>query len=332
MKFIKWIYGLLVLFKNFLYDSGLADTVRLDMPVISVGNLTVGGTGKTPFVENLLQKIQGKKAVVSRNYKAKCRKTCRVDISQIHSGGAKYFGDEPFWLATRHPETAVYIGPSKWYSAWKAQQEIRPEILIIDDGFQHRSLFRDFDVVLLDATQKLTEYELLPIGRAREHLKSLKRANLIVLTKVNLATEENLQNLKQHLKEVLEDKIEIAEAEYEIYFPSEEINDGRFFAFSGLADPGSFQKSLTQKSPEKFKVAEFMVFSDHYVYTEEDLLNIEKRARAVGCDKILTTEKDYIKIKELKHDSSYYEVVELKISWRVPPAGLYAYLDKTFSS
>lgn len=320
LKAAQKIYGLAVACKNFLYDSGLADSLQVSASVISVGNLTVGGTGKTPIIDHILFEAGSREltaAVVSRNYKAKCRGTHRIDTQRDH--GAAYFGDEPFLLALRHPNSVVYVGPKKVMTAAQVAQEVQPKLILVDDGFQHRALHRDFEVLLLDATKDFAHYELLPVGRAREAWDSIGRAHLVILTKVNLTSADHLASIQERLPAALP----LALAEYQVGFPSAVLEGGRFFVFSGLADQDSFQKSLAA-----FKVAEFAVFADHHAYNNQDIQKLEDRARQLGCDKILTTAKDYVKVKSLKHSIDLYEVIELTIVWRIPPVSLYEFLDK----
>lgn len=324
---VSYVYGKVAGTKNFLYDSGLADSVRVSPSVISIGNLTVGGTGKTPVTDLLLKEtnLRGlKTAVVSRNYKAKSRIAQQVVVDDVR--GASYFGDEAFLLAQRNQDTLVYTGPQKWQTTLKLMKDHHPQVIFVDDGFQHRALARDFDIVLLDATAPLSDYELLPKGKARETINSLKRAQLVVITKVNWATPEKVSELKA----MIPGNVEMVEMEFHMIL-SEPI-DGlqRVLAISGVASPKNFINGL--KDQGDFEVSEHLVFPDHHDYGVGDIQKITAAAQNFSCTKIVTTEKDFVKLSKYRDELATAGLdlitVGLNVQWRTLPKGLNEYLDK----
>lgn len=310
-------YGRLASFKNFVYETGIADTVRVREPVVSIGNLTVGGTGKTPMVDLVMSHFEKKLmtvGLVARNYKAKLRGTEVID--RHRKNGALEYGDEPWWLAQRHPQALVTVGPVKWFSLWLASQKRRAQVFVIDDGFQHRALHRDLDIVLIDTTASWQEYELLPLGRGRESWDSLQRAHLIVLTKVNWATEDQVERIQARLP----DGIPVARARYELHRP--EILGQRVFAFAGTAKPNQFHQGL--KALTDLDLVGFQEFNDHHIYTENDIHAIEGQAKDAQI--ILTTEKDFVKVSSLPWTMPVVPV-GLNVVFQSGEAEFYASLD-----
>jgi tetraacyldisaccharide 4'-kinase len=294
------VYGLALKGKEFLYQAGFADVIDLPVPVLSVGNLSVGGTGKTPVTDFLLREAERhglKTLVVSRNYKAASHGIHRVDIHK--KNGAQYFGDEAFWLAKRHPHFAVYVGPVKVWTAAQAVKENETDLVIVDDGFQHRGLHRDFDCVLLDATAGEGTERLLPAGRFREDFSALKRAELVIITKANWAKPERVA----HLKSKIPAGVETVEMDFRLKLSRMLPPQATVLAFCGIARPEIFQSQLEELSHAQseamtpnFEIKKFVNFPDHYSYSAKDLKGLLKAADLAGCEKILTTEKDYVKV------------------------------------
>ncbi|OGI02568.1 MAG: tetraacyldisaccharide 4'-kinase [Candidatus Melainabacteria bacterium GWF2_37_15] len=260
-----------VSFRNFLYDRGLLKNTKLSAFVISIGNITTGGTGKTPVtceIANYLNK-QGKKvAVISRGYGGKLNNKKTNIISSGRSGEKIYYnaelaGDEPYWIAKNSPGTVVITGKDRIKSGKFAINEFNAEVLILDDGFQHRKLHRDLDIVLVDSEKLYGNGFLLPAGPLREPVSELRRATRIIKP--------------------------------EKY--CEKINGiNRVLAFTGIAQPDSFFKFLEEQSIE---IIIKKVFPDHYLYTEEDIKTLCDEAQKVDAEALITTEKDIVKIEPI---------------------------------
>ncbi len=319
------IYGMAADFKNVLYDYNFLDQVGLSTPVLSVGNLSVGGTGKTPVVSRILKEAESRglnSAVIARNYRARSRGIHHVQT--FSDAGGSFYGDEASLLAKLHPESAVWTGPTKHLTAQAALAEEDYQLLIVDDGFQHRALHRDFDLVLLDCTAPLEEDFLLPKGRLRESFQSLERASAVALTKVNWSTEEHVQILYSRIPQHLE----IYEIEFKVS-PLSAIEKGAsVLAVSGIAKPQVFHQTLRALSENTFDLKEHLIFSDHHDYTEKDADLILKKMLELGCQQILTTEKDLVKLGDFPQLTDHLNPLRVATEFKETPKGLYAFLDQ----
>ncbi len=274
MNLLSAIYGGVVGARNALYDRQVLRSRRLQGPVISVGNLSAGGTGKTPFVILLgeLLKARGVKFdVLSRGYGRRSKGVRLVDPS----GLATEFGDEPLLIA-RTPQIAVIVGEDRYEAGRFAESKFGPQLHLLDDGFQHRALARDFDIVLV--TPQDAADRLLPAGRLREPLKSLARADAVVLTSGASADSFPIQQ-----KLVWRVRRGIAP----VNVPHRPV------VFCGIARPQSFVLQLRAANIEPAAQA---FYRDHHAYTEKDvreLLELKQRSEAGG---FVTTEKDAVNL------------------------------------
>lgn len=304
--------------------------VRLKTPVVSVGNLTFGGTGKTPVIQLILQHLTQKNikaVVISRNYKASSKNSIRVDLAEKNA--AQTFGDEPCLIAQTFPQVPVFVGPNKWESAVLAEKEFSPDIILIDDGFQHHALERELDIVLLDATAQFSEYRLFPIGRARESKKALKRADIIFLTKINLVTEEKRKHLLAFAQSNARSDTKIFELEFHSSFDVSKISGNKILGFAGIGKPAIFKKMLEKIFGSQ--LAHFVEFSDHYQYEESDLKRIMRLAEEYRATALVTTEKDWIKLRKFKIEMPLYSV-GLQTKILNASEEFYAILDQTLHS
>jgi tetraacyldisaccharide 4'-kinase len=279
---------------------------RLSAVVVSVGNLAVGGTGKTPFTlwlaETLIQAGMTV-AILSRGYGRQSDLVARVREPQDGwSRAAALYGDEPVLLARRLPSVAVWVGRSRYAAGFQAIQQDAPSVLILDDGFQHRSLQRDLDVVLLDAERPFGNGRLLPMGPLREPIHHLSRAGALVLTR---ATDGDATLKTQAmLKESLPDKpvfacthklSGLARGFGSAPMPPSDVSGKVAVAFAGIARPESFFASLREASPE-LHLAEAIGFPDHHVYCEADGELLLRSLQVHQADCLLTTEKDWVRL------------------------------------
>lgn len=319
------IYGLVTDFRNSLYDYDLLDSVKISTPVLSVGNLSMGGTGKTPVVEKILSLALEKNlqtAVISRNYLARSRGVHRVLTSR--KDGAYFYGDEPFQLAQKFESAAVWTGPRKYLTAQEALKFSPYDLLVIDDGFQHRALHRDFDLVLLDSSAPSSEDFIVPKGRFRESFKALQRVQAVALTKVNWSTPERVQQLKARIPQ----GVEVYEIEFKMDFKKPVEKGSRVLAVSGIAKPEVFRKNLHSIADGHFEVHEYLTFPDHYAYSDKDVLRLVQKLRQFDGQQILTTEKDFVKLSLYPDLADLLNPVSVEIEFREEPKGLYAFLDK----
>lgn len=330
---ISAVYGALVTVKNFLYDSGLLDSVHCRIPVLSVGNLSAGGSGKTPMVDFLLsecRKRQIKAAVISRNYKAQSRGVEKVSFD--HPQGAFYYGDEAFLLASKNPDMAVWTGPEKFVTAQKCDFTDQYDLLIVDDGFQHRKLAKDFEIVLLDASVALSEYRLLPSGKLREGFASLQRADSIIFTKVNWDNEGIQEKLLERMLKELQrlDLAKVFDCKYQIKLQTPPLPEERFLLVSGIAQPHSLVKSFEEyqlKVAPDCLIVDHLVYPDHHAYSDEDLDKIMRTKKELGCSRVLTTEKDLVKLRQLSANSDV-QALQLSLEFNRSPEKIYEFFDK----
>ncbi len=277
---------------------------QLPCPVISVGNITVGGTGKTPLVIALAEGLRERGipvAILSRGYKGE-----KVSGSIVSDGKTIYLsaeeaGDEPYLMATRLRDTPILIGKNRFANGKIALQRFGNQGILLDDGFQHLQLHRDLNLLLVDSTIGFGDHHLLPRGILREPLAHLRRADLFVLTKVE--SPEACQPLENLLKKI-HPSAPVFHSSYEasgLIGTHGEWEDLSFLkgknvlALSGIANPSSFL-SLLKKSG--MKVIKEAIFPDHYRYTQKDIVSIEKKGK--GADWIVTTEKDIVRMADLE--------------------------------
>jgi tetraacyldisaccharide 4'-kinase len=286
------LYGAATALRNTLFDRGVLSTRRLEQPVVSVGNLSVGGSGKTPFVIALgeLLKTRGIRFdVLSRGYGRKTRGTLVVESD----GKASDFGDEPLLIA-RRLDVPVVVGESRYDAGRLAEQKFQPQLHILDDGFQHRSLARDFDIVLM--TENDLGDRLLPLGRMREPLSSLARADAVVLSP-GLAVD--LPTLQQKPVWQIERELLLLNP------PSRPV------VFCGIARPAQF---FAQVRAAGISPASEMIFRDHHAYGSRDIQALIEACRDWRADGFLTTEKDAINLAPNQHGLEPLAVAVLRLT------------------
>jgi tetraacyldisaccharide 4'-kinase len=286
------LYGSVMTLRNGCFDRGFLSSKELPVPVISVGNLTVGGTGKTPVTAALARELirTGKKVgIISRNYKADGGGMRRVDPA--HSDEVRIVGDEPFLLAKTLPQLGVFVGPSKSETAvWALTQDPSLQVLVVDDGFQHRRLKRDFDIVLIDVTDEKS-FEVVPFGRARESSTALERADWIVLTKTNWAPEERCEWMRAHLP----DDIPVTEARFQTVWPALPA-DAVVGVVAGIARTEIFFDQVKKKYFGR--VARTWSYPDHHRYAEREFAQWRAFLESDSKARLLMTEKDAVKVAD----------------------------------
>ncbi len=283
---------------HFLYDAQILGAEKLPVKVISVGNITSGGTGKTPFVSYLAKRLAFKYrvAILSRGYKGRRERSFGLvsDGKRMLLGPVEA-GDEAYLLAKELREIPVLVGKDRRFSGSFAIKYFGSQVLILDDGFQYRPLYRDVDIVLIDATNPFGGGSVLPEGLLREHPSALGRADIIVLTKSSLVSEKAIGDLIRTIK-VFNNSAPIFVADYKItgfreLFGARKfwLEGERVFALCGLGNPDSFVGYL-EKSGLNVIFARY--FSDHHRYSEDELREVEREAGKVGAKFIITTSKD----------------------------------------
>jgi tetraacyldisaccharide 4'-kinase len=292
MNPLTGLYGAATAARNTLFDRGVLASRRLEQPVISVGNLSAGGSGKTPFVIALGELLTARGIrfdVLSRGYRRKTRGALVVESD----GNAADFGDEPLLIA-RRLGVPVIVGESRYAAGRVAEQRFQPQLHILDDGFQHRSLARDFDIVLM--TERDFADSLLPSGRLREPLSSLRRANAIVLPAGVPADHPAL--LQKPVWRV----------ERELVLPSLPFAP---VVFCGIARPERF---FAQVRAAGITPAAEAGFRDHHAYDRNDINRLLAMRGKLGAGGFLTTEKDAMNLGALHAALDPLAIAKLKLT------------------
>jgi tetraacyldisaccharide 4'-kinase len=305
------VYGAATSLRNAMFDLGVKSSRRLARPVISVGNISAGGSGKTPFVIALGELLKARGIsfdVLSRGYRRKTRGVLVVEPD----GNAVDFGDEPLLIA-RRLNVPVIVGESRYQAGQLAEQKFPSQLHVLDDGFQHRILFRDFDIVLV--TEADFRDRLLPSGRLREPLSSLHRADAIVLPNDFPSTNKLIDDLKTRGKLIwrMDRQLTIPET---VSSP---------IAFCGIARPQQF---FDQVHAVGIKIAEQVEFRDHHSYTQHDIERLLALRKKLGANGFLTTEKDATNLGPLQHCLEPLAIAKLNITLDAPASIVDALLSQ----
>jgi len=302
------IYGLVVFVLVVFYRLHPA---RFNCKLISVGNITLGGTGKTALVEYLVAKLNQKSnkvAVLSRGYKRDAK-----------LAGMQGMGDEPEMLQRKFPQVPVLVDKNRLRSASRAIKDYGADTLILDDGMQQWRLFKDLEIVAINAQNPFGNFRLLPAGFLREPLGGLSRADIFVLTQINPG--QDTSDIAARLKQ-LNPRALIVESSHKpdsftnLDKPAELLKIDSFqgksaVVFSGIGSPQVFEKTVGSLGVD---ITEALRFADHHDYTQEDLDGIIERARARNLETIITTEKDAVKIARLKFDQARIFSLNIKLN------------------
>jgi tetraacyldisaccharide 4'-kinase len=331
MWWISWAaapYGLGVRLRAYGYEQGWLARRRLPVPVISIGNLTVGGTGKTPLVIEVtewLLKAGKRVAVLSRGY----RRTSREPLLLVSDGArivatAEEAGDEPFLIAQRCPRAIVAVGADRYRLARCVLETRAVDCIVLDDGFQHLAVHRDINLLLVDATDVEGLEGLLPAGRLREPMTAVKRATGLIVTRAEQPSEvdEVLKRLRTAI-----DPLPLPMTA-QVVFRAEEMvsvatgtnrsrewcRGKRALLVSGVGHHASFRSTAQELG---LAVLDEVAYPDHYAYSVDDVGMLRKRAVDLKADVVVTTEKDAGKLRPyLAPDDGSWWAARLGIEWR----------------
>ncbi|MFW6006998.1 MAG: tetraacyldisaccharide 4'-kinase [Halanaerobiales bacterium] len=333
LSFLEYIYLIIIQIRNIFYRYRIIKSKKIDAFVISIGNITGGGTGKTPLVEKIveeLKNIENNVAVITRGYRGE------NDISRVVKKNTdraiKTYGDEAIMLASHLTDTPVIIGKKRYKSGQKALQLFDSRILILDDGFQHRQLKRDLDIVIIDALNPSGYNHLIPRGYLREPLSALKRADIFIISKSDLIRKEKLKQIREKLKKYNKD-IPLLEMNYQplnyhlLNSISEEkieislasLKTEEIIAVSGIGNPDSFLDTLKKL---EVKIKSFLKYGDHHPYCLQDIKDIIYKCKQHKVKKIIITEKDAVKLNKTmlkQFRENEIKIYSLNITVKIKP-------------
>ncbi len=298
------MYWGVIFWRNLFYTLGFFVTHKLPCQVISIGNISLGGTGKTPaviYLAHLLQQRGKKVAILSRGYGRKTSGTVLVSDGQLLNDDWQSVGDEPYLMARQLPGTPVVVDENRYRGGIYIVRHFDPDLIILDDAFQHRRLERDVDIVLINARETVNNNKLIPFGRLREPWFHLRRADLIFWTKTNLASPP--VSLKSRANKLpVSNYNSTIDPESELVGLHDRhklavIKQTSVIAVSAVGDPQGFERTLVQLD---VKLKRHISYPDHHRYTADDILHIKLALTQEAVDYIITTEKDLLKFAALE--------------------------------
>lgn len=300
------LYGCVIWLRNVLYNADLLTAYKAKLPVISVGNLVAGGTGKTPIVDFLIKEFQGRAkypVVISRGYGG----SFVGDVGVVSNGKdifmtAEEAGDEPFLLAKKNPDCPVVIAKKRVAGVQWVEENIAADVIVLDDAFQHRAVARDLDILLFDATRPLGNGWPLPAGSLREFRSALKRADVMIMTRSEHKQYDNFMGLP-----VYNSRHQLAEYAVSLKGESVTINSLRgvpLLAFAGIANPDSFFSSLENSG---LTLSKALSLPDHVNYCHDNVLQ-QLKSMCENVEALITTEKDAVKLSDDMFDLPCYRL------------------------
>jgi tetraacyldisaccharide 4'-kinase len=305
----EWVYRI----RRSFFEYGVLKKYTFKVPVISVGNLSFGGTGKTPTIIWLAEWMIAhglNPVVLTRGYKGQLEHS-----SGLLKSGQKFrlnpfdYGDEPLMISNKMSRGAVIVGKNRAENLLKYFSEVKPDVVLLDDGFQHLQIYRSFNIVLFDATMALNLYKCAPLGYLREGMTALKDADAIIISRADMVTPEKIQKLIGILGQHFHHRPPVALTTYrpvgvfdvhdKYIFSIHELKGLRAIAVTAIASPDSFYRYLESFGVE---ITERASFPDHYFFTPEDVNDLLIKASQQSAI-IICSEKDMVKMKRVSLDS-----------------------------
>ena len=325
---VSFLWGAVSKSRNLLYDRGIARVQRLSVPVVSIGNITAGGTGKTPLTIHLARILLAageRPLVLSRGYRSGGSGTRVVSDGTCVVLGPAEAGDEPVLIARSVKGLPVVVDPDRLRGGRMAVVRFGPSVILLDDGYQHRRLARDLDIVLLNALDPFGRYAMLPSGLLREPFRGLARADLFVLT--HAPDEEPLETLHAVVRRFnarapllrarhrAEGLLPLPQAGAQASGPEPlgRIHGARVYAFCAIGNPEGFRETLLAAGAH---IAGFETFRDHHPVTAADAARLVRAASRAEADLIVTTEKDAVRLPALDTGPPAYA---LRIRMEITP-------------
>lgn len=290
---ISLVYALVVFLRNYLYDIGFISATSFKTPTICVGNLSVGGTGKTPIIEFLISKLKGSYslAVLSRGYKRKSKGFVLAD----ETTSVEHLGDEPFQIYSKFSDITVAVDSNRANGITNLESRIKPQLILLDDAFQHRKVIYGFSILLTDYSNLYVDDWYLPTGELRDSRKEAKRASVIVVAKCPESLKESEQErIKEKLNTAIHQRVLFSYLDYNTALQGDskvrelrDLKGNKITVITGIAKPKPFISFLESEGI----LVEHLKYNDHHFFTQEeiDLFNTKKL--------VLTTEKDFVRLR-----------------------------------
>ena len=313
---LSYFYGFIIAIRNFLYNISFFQFVSFDIPIISVGNITTGGTGKTPMVIYLAKLLESngfRPGIVSRVYGRNSK-----GIVMVHDGNSLLTdvysaGDEPFLMGKELNTIPLIVSENRTAGIKELLDKCSVDVVVLDDAFQHRSVGRNMDMVMISAYDNLDDYHILPWGKLRDSINGLKRAQCVIYTKTTQFQNPPIHKiLKPYLmnsptasimKSML---MKIDETGYHKTLPIDEP----VFAFCGIANPTNFIQTVKEMG---LKITGELIFQDHQKYNKQVLQDLSVQVQSSNCRAVVTTEKDMVKIPEPFMKKFMFYVIKINV-------------------
>ncbi|MBT3946417.1 MAG: tetraacyldisaccharide 4'-kinase [Candidatus Marinimicrobia bacterium] len=312
---LAMFYWGLVYWRSLFYKYGFFVSRRLPCSVISIGNITVGGTGKTPTVIFLAEYLKGKGkrvAVLSRGYGRATKGTLMVSDGNGPNVSWEKSGDEPFLMAKKLNQIPVVVDEDRFRGGMFIMQKFNPDIILLDDAFQHRAIERDLDLILVNSGDKSFDHKLLPYGLLREPWMNINRGDAVILTKTNLKKPKPflIRKIKESRLPILHSTTHASLSTLSPEKP-DSIKKKKVFIVSAIGDSSGFIQTVKNLGCD---IVGEKIFPDHFKYSQSDWKNTESLSAQV--DYIITTEKDWVKIE---HFSFTKPVIVVGIKIKIQP-------------
>ena len=299
------IYGMITDIRNFLYDKRFFKIKEFNIPVISIGNIVAGGTGKTPFTMLCVDLLGGqynRLVIVSRGYGRDSKGLQIVSNGKGDIVSAEFGGDEPVMMARKYPHIPVIVSERRDKGIAMAIDTFKANLIVLDDAFQHRQVKREADLVVINCSQQLRTERMLPLGNLRENLKHLRRADCLILNKSQgTFDDEDLKLLNRYNNGPVFDcffrPANLINASLIKIADLTELKDKSVYVFCAIAGPDKFIKMLKELDVQ---IRGFKFYPDHYFYCMSDYEQLLKEFKTSGAEYLITTEKDMVKIDQ-KH-------------------------------
>jgi len=322
----SWVFRIAVNLRLLAYKYGVLPVRKVETRVVCVGNITMGGSGKTSVVIEVVRRLQdaGKNAVIiSRGYRRRKEEEIRIvsDGKTIFLGSDEG-GDEPVMLSERCKGAPVIVGGDRYAAAKLAMTRFEPDVIVMDDGFQHVALWRDIDLLVFDGTQDIQMLKMFPAGTLREPVKAMRRAKAAIVTKLNLTDDTQdvpgeIRSIAPELKifhcslePVVLTNIHREELETNV----SELADRKIIAVCGIGNSAAFERLLSDALG--MLICRRFFFRDHHRYTDTDVEMIEGSRRSLGAEWVITTEKDAVKIEKATREPAVWRAVRTEVRLR----------------